>query len=183
MVGIRRATLDDLINMQQTNLMCLPENYQLKYYLYHGLSWPHLLHVAETDSGRIVGYVLAKIDEDSGKKDLPVAGHITSISVHRDYRKLGIAKRLMDICLEEMVEIYDAAHCSLNVRVSNVGAMSLYRDVLGFKVLQEEVDYYADDENAFEMRKYFKPEYEKIDAEKHSGSSKNKGKKQADAGK
>mmetsp|Transcript_19597 Transcript_19597/g.21899 ORF Transcript_19597/g.21899 Transcript_19597/m.21899 type:complete len:98 (+) Transcript_19597:16-309(+) len=97
MVGIRRATLEDLIGMQQTNLMCLPENYQLKYYLYHGLSWPHLLHVAETDSSRIVGYVLAKIDEESSKDNNPISGHITSISVHRDYRKLGIAKRLMDI--------------------------------------------------------------------------------------
>mmetsp|Transcript_17418 Transcript_17418/g.17145 ORF Transcript_17418/g.17145 Transcript_17418/m.17145 type:complete len:153 (+) Transcript_17418:299-757(+) len=82
--------------------------------------------------------------------------------------------------MEEMVEIYDAAHCSLNVRVGNVGAMSLYRDVLGFKVLQEEIDYYADDENAYEMRKYFKPEYEEIDAEQYSGAAK-KGKKQADA--
>jgi len=127
MVGIRRATLEDLIYMQETNLMCLPENYQLKYYLYHGLSWPHLLHVAETDSGRIVGYVLAKIDEESEKKNEALGGHITSISVHRDYRKLGIAKSLMEICLSEMQDIYDAAHCSLNVRVSNVGAMSLYR--------------------------------------------------------
>ena len=98
MVGIRRANMDDLIYMQQTNLMCLPENYQLKYYLYHGLSWPHLLHVAETDQGRIVGYVLAKMDEDNEKDtDKPQTGHITSISVHRDYRKLGIAKRLMEI--------------------------------------------------------------------------------------
>ena len=182
MVAIRRATLEDLIAMQQTNLMCLPENYQLKYYLYHGLSWHHLLHVAETDSGRIVGYVLAKIDEESNKNDNPISGHITSISVHRDYRKLGIAKRLMEICLLEMEEIYDAAHVSLNVRASNVGAMSLYKDVLGFKVIQEEIDYYADDENAYEMRKYFKSEYEKIDAEKFAKVSKKKGKKQSDTG-
>mmetsp|Transcript_28686 Transcript_28686/g.25390 ORF Transcript_28686/g.25390 Transcript_28686/m.25390 type:complete len:176 (+) Transcript_28686:319-846(+) len=79
-----------------------------------------------------------------------------------------------------MEEIYDAAHCSLNVRVSNVGAMSLYRDVLRFKVLQEEIDYYADDENAFEMRKYFKLEYEKIDADKIAQGGKNKGKKKED---
>ena len=74
MVGIRRSTLEDLIQMQQTNLMCLPENYQLKYYLYHGLSWPSLLHVAETDAGRIVGYVLAKIDEESesNNQDKPI---------------------------------------------------------------------------------------------------------------
>ncbi len=32
-----------------------------QYYLYHILSWPQLLHVAEDYDGRIVGYVLAKM--------------------------------------------------------------------------------------------------------------------------
>jgi len=30
------------MNMQHCNLLCLPENYQLKYYFYHGLSWPQV---------------------------------------------------------------------------------------------------------------------------------------------
>lgn len=46
MVSIRQATAQDLIEMQHCNLMCLPENYQMKYYLYHYLSWPQLLMVA-----------------------------------------------------------------------------------------------------------------------------------------
>ena len=33
MVNIRRARVEDLLAMQQCNLQCLPENYQLKYYL------------------------------------------------------------------------------------------------------------------------------------------------------
>ena len=52
---------DDLLNMQHCNLLCLPENYQMKYYFYHELSWPQLSFVAEDTSGRIVGYVLAKM--------------------------------------------------------------------------------------------------------------------------
>ena len=32
----------------------------MQYYLYHVLSWPQLLYVAE-DNKRIVGYVLAKM--------------------------------------------------------------------------------------------------------------------------
>ena len=61
MVNIRMATTNDLIDMQQTNLWCLPENYQMKYYFYHLLTWPQLLWVAEDYDGRIVGYVLAKV--------------------------------------------------------------------------------------------------------------------------
>ena len=55
------------MNMQHCNLLCLPENYQMKYYMYHGLSWPQLSFVAEDAHTKdIVGYVLAKMEEDSG---------------------------------------------------------------------------------------------------------------------
>lgn len=53
--------IEDLISMQTTNLFCLPENYQMKYYFYHLLSWPQLSYVAEDHKGKIVGYVLAKM--------------------------------------------------------------------------------------------------------------------------
>jgi ribosomal protein S18 acetylase RimI-like enzyme len=55
MVSIRPARVTDLAAMQEANLMCLPENYQLKYYFYHMLSWPQLLYVAESHDGKIVG--------------------------------------------------------------------------------------------------------------------------------
>lgn len=75
------------MNMQHCNLLCLPENYQMKYYFYHGLSWPQVIYnvlilsflplnsslslvlnfpiqlsyIAEDENGKIVGYVLAKM--------------------------------------------------------------------------------------------------------------------------
>lgn len=39
----------------------------MKYYLYHYLSWPQLLWVAEDYDGKIVGYVLAKMEEDESQ--------------------------------------------------------------------------------------------------------------------
>lgn len=47
--------------MRDCNLDCLPENYVMKYYFYHGLSWPQLSYIAEESDGEIVGYVLAKM--------------------------------------------------------------------------------------------------------------------------
>jgi len=47
--------------MQACNLQNLPENYTLKYYLYHAMTWPALSYVAEDHKGRIVGYILAKM--------------------------------------------------------------------------------------------------------------------------
>ena len=49
------------MNMQHCNLLCLPENYQMKYYFYHALSWPQLSYCAEDEHGKVVGYVLAKM--------------------------------------------------------------------------------------------------------------------------
>ena len=98
MVNIRQATIQDLINMQQCNLRNLPENYTFRYYLYHGLCWPQLLHVAEAENGKIVGYVMAKLDEETeedSKKKKPKIAHVTSLSVLKTHRKLGIATKLM----------------------------------------------------------------------------------------
>ncbi len=53
--------MDDLLKMQHANLLCLPENYSLRYYYYHIMSWPELLQVAEDYEGKIVGYVLSKM--------------------------------------------------------------------------------------------------------------------------
>ena len=155
MVSIRRATVDDLLKMQQTNLLCLPENYQFKYYIYHYLSWPALLHVAEDHNGKIVGYVLAKL-EDEAVKQGEVQGHITSISVLRTYRRLGVASKLMTHAINMMQEYFDADFVSLHVRVSNRPALHLYHKNLGFDVRGVEKEYYADKEDAYKMRKYFK---------------------------
>jgi len=68
MVDIRIATVQDMQNMQQCNLLNLPENYSYMYYLYHSLSWPHILFVAESEEGKIVGYVMAKLEDDDNDK-------------------------------------------------------------------------------------------------------------------
>ena len=129
----------------------------MKYYLYHALSWPSLLYVAESDDGKIVGYVMAKMEDDEDKdKEGHVHGHITSISVLRSYRKLGIATKLMKASEYAMMTIYDAEYCSLHVRITNRAAIALYKDVLGFQVMNVDEKYYADGEDALDMRVYFK---------------------------
>mmetsp|Transcript_22959 Transcript_22959/g.3782 ORF Transcript_22959/g.3782 Transcript_22959/m.3782 type:complete len:103 (-) Transcript_22959:230-538(-) len=101
--------------------MCLPENYNLKYYYYHILSWPSLLHVAE-DNGKIVGYVLSKMDDETPNEEVDNHGHITSISVLRSHRKLGIATKLMQAAHRAMQEVYDSEYSSLHVRTGNRAA-------------------------------------------------------------
>lgn len=137
--------------MQACNLRCLPENYQLKYYFYHILSWPQLLYVAEDYNKKIVGYVLAKMEEDSSE----VHGHITSLAVLRSHRKLGLASKLMRAAMAAMEETFSSEHVSLHVRVTNRAAFALYSETLGFEIHDTEKGYYADKEDAYDMRKMF----------------------------
>jgi peptide alpha-N-acetyltransferase len=123
------------------------------YYLYHILSWPHILHVAESSEGKIVGYVMAKLeDDDEKKKKNDIEAHITSLSVLRTHRKLGIATKLMRAAHHQMITVYKCTRCSLRVRVTNRAAITLYKDILGYKICDIEKEYYADKEDAFDMQ-------------------------------
>lgn len=144
--------MDDLLAMQACNLLCLPENYQMKYYLYHILSWPQLLYVAEDYGGRIVGYVLAKMEEETSE----CHGHITSLAVLRTHRKLGLATKLMTAAQNAMETVHGAEYVSLHVRRSNRAAFNLYTQTLGYKIHDVEAKYYADGEDAYDMRKQLK---------------------------
>jgi len=176
MVNIRAATISDLLEMQNANLLCLPENYQLKYYMYHILTWPQLLYVAEEQHGhhsKIVGYVLGKMDEDA-VDERERHGHITSLAVLRSHRKLGLATKLMHAAQEAMRTVYGARYCSLHVRQSNVGAVHLYNETLGFYAHDVESKYYADGEDAYDMRHYFPP-YTPDDTSNTPAKQKDKG--------
>ena len=189
--------IDLLPSIQTCNITNLPENYFLKYYLYHALTWPQLSfvavvrprngytkHTGGTADGdakgsgdlsgqypKVVGYVLAKMEEEP--TDGLQHGHITSISVMRTHRRLGIAERLMRMSRmfpgfslsvksaneieRAMAESHRANFVSLHVRVSNTAALRLYRDTLGFQVENVESKYYADGEDAYAMHMDLSP--------------------------
>ncbi|OCL04524.1 hypothetical protein AOQ84DRAFT_300712, partial [Glonium stellatum] len=96
-MDIRVLKPADIPHVQLTNITNLPENYFCKYYLYHAMSWPQLSYVAVDktpyDPPKIVGYVLAKMEEEPA--DGVQHGHITSLSVMRTHRRLGLAEKLM----------------------------------------------------------------------------------------
>lgn len=109
--------VDDLLGMQSCNLHNLPENYTMRYCMcilltpdfYHALTWPQLSYVAEDEKGKIVGYILGKMyvrgdlcREEDPSDGIP-NGHVTSISVLRSHRRLGLANKLMKLsrtCLD-----------------------------------------------------------------------------------
>ncbi|KAL1648631.1 N-terminal acetyltransferase A complex catalytic subunit ard1 [Didymella pomorum] len=158
-MDIRLLRPSDIPHVQLANITNLPENYFCKYYLYHAMSWPQLSYVAVDvsrpqktpyDPPKIVGYVLAKMEEEPA--DGIPHGHITSLSVMRTHRRLGLAEKLMRQSQRAMAETFDAKYVSLHVRMSNLAALHLYRETLGFSVDKIEAKYYADGEDAYSMR-------------------------------
>jgi len=101
------------------------------------------------------------MDEDETKH--PPHGHITSLSVLRTHRKRGIATLLMKRSQTEMASVFGAYYVSLHVRKSNRAAFHLYNETLKYEIHDIERGYYADGEDAYDMRCTFKKDEEKIE--------------------
>jgi len=113
-----------------------------------------------------VGYVLAKMEDDAGGDDAGASGggapliphgHVTSLAVARTHRRLGIARALMSAAHAAMRDVFGAKYASLHVRVGNAAAVALYTATLGYAVHDVEAKYYADGEDAYDMRKELVP--------------------------
>ncbi|MCL2550128.1 MAG: GNAT family N-acetyltransferase [Methanimicrococcus sp.] len=88
--------------------------------------------------GFIVGYALSDSE-----------GHIFSLAVSKFHRNHGIAELLIDhMCTYFLFKGLQRA--SLEVRVSNVPAISLYRKI-GFEAVWIELKYYGDGEDGYVM--------------------------------
>lgn len=73
---------------------------------------------------------------------------MTSISVIRSYRRLGIATKLIRAAENAMIECFGAKAMMLQVRISNTAALHLYEKTIGFTVTKVEKKYYLDGEDA-----------------------------------
>jgi ribosomal-protein-alanine N-acetyltransferase len=77
--------------------------------------------------------------------------HVTTIGVAPEHRRRGLAALLMKH-IEGAVRARGLGTLTLEVRVSNIGAQSLYRG-LGYTIVQRLSSYYNNGEDAFLMVK------------------------------
>jgi ribosomal-protein-alanine N-acetyltransferase len=90
--------------------------------------------LAETD-GRIAGYILYWL--------LPSEIDIHNIAVHKDFRRRGLGRSLLENVVRE-ARNRGSARITLEVRKSNLPAQKLYESV-GFTVNGVRKGYYSDD--------------------------------------
>ena len=95
-----------------------------------------------------MGYVMGKAE---GRGD-QWHGHVTAVTVSPDFRRIGLAARLMQILEQVSEEIYNGFFVDLYVRVSNSLAIGMYKK-FGYSVYREVIGYYSGEENAYDLRK------------------------------
>ena len=167
-ISLRRFKVHDLIQLQNANLHCLAENYHMWYWMYHYLLSPQSSHVAVNKNGKVLGYVLGKVDEEgrNSKPPVPPHGAITSVAVYSRYRKLGFATKLLSYTHKALKENHLAEYVNLHVRETNRAGHMLYEKTLGYKFVKLDSKYYADGENAWALRYTFPKDEETGNAKK-----------------
>jgi len=149
MTTIRPFRCEDLFRFNNVNLDPLTETYGLPFYTQYLAHWPEYFQVLESPTGQIMGYIMAKAEGMAEQWH----GHVTALSVAPEYRRLGLAGKLMN-GLEEISERKRCYFVDLFVRVSNNVAVGMY-EKLGYTVYRRVLEYYSGeiDEDAFDMRK------------------------------
>jgi ribosomal-protein-alanine N-acetyltransferase len=142
---IHPLTEKHLKEVMRVNLRCFKkgENYT-KHTFSFLLNEPTTLsYRVATPNEAIVGFIFVMTNQGTG--------HITTVGVAPEHRRRGLAEKLLQH-VEEALRQRDIATVSLEVRVSNIAAQSLYRG-LRYTTVQRLNNYYNNGEDAFLMVK------------------------------
>lgn len=134
MSELRRFRAQDLFSFNPINLDRLTETYNLSFYLSYMATWPDLFLVQHSPSssaarqssqpllqilslnnttpppppareGRMMGYLMGKLEG----RGTDWHSHVTAITVSPEYRRLGLAKGMMDV-FESSSDLYPPHH-------------------------------------------------------------------------
>jgi len=145
---------EDLQRFNNINLDYWTEMYTTSFYTTYLIKDPDLCFVAESSSGALAGYLLAKV-EGTGEE---WHSHISAVSVSPEFRRLGVAGMLLDRFESFSEDRHFCWFADLYVRVSNKVAIEMYRK-RGYEIYRTVQGYYSGEEDAFDMRKPLKRDF------------------------
>lgn len=150
-ITVRQFTREDLDTVVQINRETLPENYPNNFFLYCFQACPEGFLVAETEQGKIIGYIMLRLETGMSNFGFRLIkkGHIVSIAVLPEYQRRGagtcLLKSAMNILSSQGIKEFH-----LEVRVSNTAALNMY-EKLNYKKIKVLKRYYHDGESAYRM--------------------------------
>ncbi|KAJ6571489.1 N-acetyltransferase [Mycena capillaripes] len=150
---LRPFLASDLFKFNNVNLDLFTETYAPRFYFNYLARWPELCSVQAAPDGRMMGYVLGKAEGTNQDWH----GHITVLTVAPEYRRLGLASKMVALLDRVSDEMYHGFFVDLYVRSTNDVAIRMYEE-LGYSVYRRVREYYESltgdgREDAFDMRK------------------------------
>lgn len=128
---VRPVRHDDLPRIQEIERVCFPSPWPRSAFEL-AVRVPRILFVGTPQEPPLAGYVVAVRDSEGVL--------IANLAVHPDHRRTGVGGTLLQAAIDWGRRI-GAPRCHLEVRVSNRGAIELYRRA-GFRPVQLQRDYY-----------------------------------------
>ena len=148
MTTTRAFTCEDLFKFNNINLDPLTETYNVSFYYQYLSTWPEYFKTEEHPNGKLMGYIMGKAEGEG----VLWHGHVTAVTVAPEFRRRGLATKLMGSLERTSEKVFDGYFVDLFVRVSNSLAISMY-ERLGYSVYRRVLGYYSGTEDAFDMRK------------------------------
>ncbi len=142
-IVIDDADLDDLPAIYEIEMRSFPTHWSYRVLRDEvRRARPHSRVIVARCADRVVAFAIYWVVVDEA--------HLLNFAVHPAYRRLGIARRMLDTVLDEARRI-GLIRGTLEVRVSNEGAIALYKDA-GFVTVAMRRGYYQDTgEDAYVM--------------------------------
>lgn len=138
----KKASIQDVFNMNNLNEEILPENYPLLFWITTLLTSSNS-YVAYNSNNVLVGYCLAFPES-------PVSGLICSLAVHPDFRNKNIANTLLSLSINSFKEQL-ITNIELHVRIDNIIAKNIYLKN-GFEIIEIIKEYYSENQDAYLMK-------------------------------
>lgn len=139
----RKATIDDLSSIKEIEDESFRKPFGLKDLEYEISENPFSKYIVAVEDGIILGFINFWITFDSAT--------INQIAVRKNSRKMGLGTKLIEFC-EVIIKEEGAEFLTLEVRKSNISAISLYEKT-GFTKITIKEKYYDDGEDAIFMVK------------------------------
>lgn len=146
LASIMPAAWNDFRAIQRLERVCFPQDAWPVWDILAVLTLPSVVRLKAVVDGKVVGFVAA----DVRRKD--ALAWIATIGVLPSYRRQGIGRALLATCESHL----DVTRIRLSVRLSNVGAQTLYRQ-MGYYRVDLWRAYYKGGEDALVMEKRTAP--------------------------
>ena len=138
------VSLGDFTAMRRLEKTCFPVDAWPFLDMVAALTLPNIVRYKMVVDGEMIGFILGDVQR------MKRTGWIASVCIHPDYRRRGLAEKLLAVCEVEM----QMPRIKLTVRESNTAAITLYKRN-GYILSGRWPKYYKGGEDGVVMEKLF----------------------------